>query len=276
MRTRQNSLRWFKWLFFLISFSVILWILIGLNGIEFISSSIFPEYYKKITFRREMIREKEQLIRENEELRGKIVSQGADLGMLQEELSVFTEMDRIETFWKGYPGVEGVPARIIFKDPYGLYTSFIINKGSDNGIRKNMPVLGEKAVIGRVIEVKPGYSRIRTIRSPRCSFGATGRKTNDLGVIAGGQNEMTFMYLSINSNIKLGDEVITSGTTDITPAGLLIGTVRELIKNDPEQELIVKVESPEVVEKLLSVWVLTSTTNFPTDLTLKGDSPVAQ
>ncbi|MBU1023126.1 rod shape-determining protein MreC, partial [bacterium] len=149
------------------------------------------------------------------------------------------------------------------KDPYGLYSTFLIDKGSNDGIQKYMPVLGIQELVGRVIEVYPEFSRVRTIESPKLAFGAVVRRTNELGVYMGARKDKTMTYLSINSDISPGDEIITSGTTDITPAGLRLGKVKEVVRRAPEEDLVVKIESSENIAALSHVWILTRIRNLP-------------
>ena len=47
----------------------------------------------------------------------------------------------------------------------------VINKGTSDGIAKNMPVVTEKGLVGVVTEVAPNAAKVQLILDPRCSVG---------------------------------------------------------------------------------------------------------
>jgi rod shape-determining protein MreC len=259
----------FRWALILIVAVGLLWLLIGMNSVERVAVSILPNLAQSREKKNLLKSEKSELVSEVINLRQRNLQLENELNLLKDATSSQTELQKFDSYWKGFPEVTGVTARIILRDPYNLYTSFIIDKGSTDKISVGMPVLGKEQVVGRVTEVHPDFSRVRCITSPRLSFGAHVQRTQDLGVLVGGRKELYLTFLTFNSDVTLGDEIVTSGTIDSTPGGLRLGKVIEVVRKNPEEELVVKVGLEENLGELTGVLVVTSTRDIPTKVSLE-------
>ncbi|WDF81687.1 rod shape-determining protein MreC [Lacticaseibacillus pabuli] len=116
----------------------------------------------------------------------------------------------------------------------------IIDKGAVSGIRKNMPVMSDAGIIGRIVEVNQTNSKVELISTDNDAanrFAAqvvVDNKTIN-GVITGYQTstgELIMGQMSTTLNLKKGAKVYTSGLGGLTPKGLLIGTVQAIKKDD--------------------------------------------
>jgi len=126
---------------------------------------------------------------------------------------------------------ENISASVISKDPQRLYQSLIIDKGSSDGIKKDMPVVsyrsGRIGVVGRIVSVTANAAKVSTIRESKFYIGSLMEKSRYYGLVKGHgfSKSCDLKYVDINAPVALGDVVITSGHSDIFPKGLTIGKV---------------------------------------------------
>jgi rod shape-determining protein MreC len=115
---------------------------------------------------------------------------------------------------------KNLPANIINRDPDMQYASLTINKGSLQGIRKNMSVIavqsGTVGLVGRIVAVGRQTAVIMPIYDTRCNVSARIRTTRDVGIVSGsGSPEvplvMKYIKKAVANDLQYGDIVVTSG-----------------------------------------------------------------
>lgn len=144
---------------------------------------------------------------------------------------------------------ESIAASIISKDPDNWFRTIVINRGEDDGIKVNMPVVAykgeEKAVVGKIVEVRGSISRVQPLISPNISIGIKFRDNRFPGLLSGyGYNSNLCMadYISKTAILKSGDYIITSGQGGVFPPGLLVGSVvrSEILQSSPYQRAVIE------------------------------------
>src|SRR5829696_2513533 len=123
-----------------------------------------------------------------------------------------------------------LPARIIGRDPSVWFDSSIINRGSLDGVKLNMPVVTDGGLVGRVTAVSPLTSQVDLITRSKSGLGAVVGEvgvSNVLGVVSGtGSNDVVEMrYVSGIADVQVGQVVYTTGQDGIYPAGLKVGEI---------------------------------------------------
>lgn len=122
-------------------------------------------------------------------------------------------------------------AAIIGKDSSNLSDTILIDRGSSSGLKEDTVVIAEAGVVGRVSEVSTGMSRVVLITDPNSRVSAIVSRPRQMGVVYGTSARLCELrYLSLDTDIKIGDEVVTSGFSDIYPKGLFIGRVIKMKK----------------------------------------------
>jgi len=179
-----------------------------------------------------------QLKKENEELKLKIHELEAEITSLKE---VKKENEFLRTslnigLQKEY--------KLILAEVVGGGISgdiLVIDKGSKDGILKDLPVITEqKVLIGKVFQVEENYSKIMLITNKDSSFNGKILETNNEnnaieGVIKGkGNLKIIFDFLPKDREIKEGSFVVTSSLDKIFPKGILVGKIGKVKKSDLE------------------------------------------
>jgi len=152
---------------------------------------------------------------------------------------------------------DSIAATIISKDPDNWYRTLIVNRGENDGIKVNMPVVayqvvmnGEvkelvKGVVGKVVEVRGSVSRIQPLIAPEIKIGVKIGESRFPGLLSGytyNSNLCVANYITRAAPVKFGDLIITSGQAGVFPPGLVIGSVvkSELLESSPYQRAIIK------------------------------------
>jgi rod shape-determining protein MreC len=114
--------------------------------------------------------------------------------------------------------------------------TLIINKGSKDMVQAGMPVItSQKAVVGKISKVYDNFSEVELITSKNFSFDVKIGDDMIDGLVKGqGGFAATIDLVSKDKELKPGSQVVTSQMGGIFPAGLVIGTIKDVNKNDVE------------------------------------------
>lgn len=124
-----------------------------------------------------------------------------------------------------------VYSRVIARSPAAWNRVFMIDKGSMQGMRVNMPVLAGACLIGKIVETGPGVSRAQLLTDPNSRIGAVVQRTRDAGILYGTfSGECRMKYLSLDAKLEPGDLIESAGHGGFFPKGLLIGTIEKVWK----------------------------------------------
>lgn len=125
-----------------------------------------------------------------------------------------------------------VAARVTARDIESLHQTLTINKGSEDGIKKDMPVINENGLIGRIINVTSRTSEVLLITDREGAVGAMVQQTRVPGVVEGlgsTMDQLEMIHIAQDAPVRLNQIVITSGYGGIFPKGLRIGYVKEVV-----------------------------------------------
>ena len=151
----------------------------------------------------------------------------------KEELTKENERLKILLELKTESKYKILPAQIIGRDPSLWFDSAIINRGSLDGVKLNMPIVNNGGLIGRVIAVSPITAQINLVTKDKSGLGGVIGElatSNAIGVVSGtGKKELLEMgYIPGTIEVQVGEMVYTSGQDGIYPAGLKLGEVAEV------------------------------------------------
>ncbi len=157
-------------------------------------------------------------------------------------------------------------AEIIAQDPGNIFTTFVVNKGSINGIERNMPVLayqdGLQGLVGKVFEISTYTSKIVLIIDDLSYVAARLLDSRYDGLINGlgtrhGNMVMNYVSKNANKSISEGDLVVSSGMQSLYPRGIYIGRIRDIKIPEWQTSLVLEIEPVIDFTKLEHVLILT-------------------
>ncbi|MBI5286307.1 MAG: rod shape-determining protein MreC [Deltaproteobacteria bacterium] len=117
-------------------------------------------------------------------------------------------------------------AEVIGIENSGWTRTAILDRGTRDGVLKDMVVITPLGIVGRVIEAHPGTSRVLLATDPRSNIDAIIQRTRVKGIVEGrGDDRLTLKYVRQTEDLQVGDIVISSGLGGVFPKGLAIGGV---------------------------------------------------
>ena len=212
---------------------------------------------------RQSLKDKQDLISANEELQSQIdnlTQQNNKLIQDQGELLRLRELYKLDAEYADYPKVA---ARIISKDPGNWYDTFMINKGSNDGIRVDNNVIAGKGLVGIVTEVGPGWATVRSIIDDSSSVSAMTVSTSDNCVITGDlelidEGKLRFEQLYDQENkVTAGERIVTSNISEKYVEGLFIGYVNDVEQDSNNLTKTGTIVTPVDFQHLKDVFVIT-------------------
>ena len=163
-----------------------------------------------------------------------------------------------------------IPAEVIGKDPGNIFSTIVIDKGSRDGVKKDMPVVafqnGFQGLVGKVQVVSPHSSIVQPIVDPNCYVAARLQSSRYEGLVSGAgsateQVTMNYVQKRARDEIKYGDLVITSGMNSIYPKGIYIGRVRSIGAKEWQTSLELTLQPIVDFARLEYVFVVTQSGN---------------
>ncbi len=209
-------------------------------------------------------KDKQDLINANEELQNTIdtlTEQNNILSQNQVELTRLEELYNLDEEYADYPKVA---ARIISKDPGNWYDTFMINKGSKDGIRVDNNVVAGKGLVGIVTEVGSNWATVRSIIDDSSNVSAMTVGTSDTCMVEGdlelideGKLRFTQLY-DKDDKVTVGERVVTSNISEKYVEGLFIGYVSDIELSTNNLTKTGTLVTPVDFQHLKDVFVITT------------------
>lgn len=204
------------------------------------------------------------LRQENEELKAELAKTTEENIKNKEEAG---EVHRLRALLQ-MPPVQGWSrngARVVYMrlGPTSVSETLLIDKGSNQGLKANDPIVSSLGVVGRVLKVSPNASMVLLITDPNSRIPIISQDSRVNGVLAGGgpTHPLRLLYLPLNSEIQEGEILVTSHIGGVFPQGLPVAKVQKVDNNSTlvlarpffslnnmEEVLVLQKESEPVVQ----------------------------
>ena len=125
-----------------------------------------------------------------------------------------------------------IAAEVVTRDSSTWWRTVTINRGKQEGIETDMPVVTDEGLIGKTTTVSDSISVVLLVSDENCKVAASVEGSREQGIVSGervtaGLNPLLNLnFLSKQADLKPGQKVYTSGVGGVFPSGLLIGVVK--------------------------------------------------
>ena len=208
--------------------------------------------------------EKEDLIQKNKELQTTVDTLTEQNNVLLQDQAELARLEQLYELDEEYTDYPKVAARIISKDPGNWYDTFMINRGSNDGIRVDNNVIAGKGLVGIVTEVGSNWATVRSIIDDSSNVSAMTVSTDDICVVEGDlelidEGKLRFSQLyDREDKVSVGERIVTSNISDKYVEGLFIGYVSEIELDTNNLTKTGTLVTPVDFQHLKDVFVITT------------------
>lgn len=187
----------------------------------------------------ELLKSVKTLTSENEKLKKQVdelTEENSLLAQNKYELQRLRELYKLDEEYSSY---DKIAAKVIGKDTNNWFNTFTINRGSDDGIQKDMNVISGGGLVGIVYDVGKNYAKVRSIIDDESGVSVSFASTSDTAIASGDlklieDGEMRVTGILAQAKVSEGDMVITSQISDKFLPGILVGYVTSISKDSNE------------------------------------------
>jgi len=150
-----------------------------------------------------------------------------------------------------------ITGQVVGRSGSQWFNLVIVDKGSADGVKKDLAVISTDGLVGKTTEVSKHYSKVALISDPDSSVSAYLSSGGIMGVASGMFSEvLELKYVTSAASVEVNDKVVTSGISDIFPKGIPVGTVIKAEKQDFALFQHILVRTAADLSKLDKVFIL--------------------
>lgn len=209
------------------------------------------------------LQSKKKLVEENQKLQEQVDELTAQNSLLTQDLDELDRLQKLYQLDQQYSEYDKVAAEVISMDDENWFSTFTINRGTDDGIQKDCNVIAGSGLVGIVTDTGKNWATVRSIIDDSSNVSAMTMSTSDRCIVSGDlrlidEGKLQFIHLKDDEDkIQEGEKIITSDVSDKFLKGILIGYVSE-IEEDPNNLTKTGTLTPVVdFEHLREVLVIT-------------------
>ena len=210
-------------------------------------------FYFKITSNKNYQTESQRL---NEEVKRLTIENAQLKSSLEEKISALNQKNYLAS-----SSLEGISAKVIGKNPEPNLQAIILDKGSNDGVRENLPLITENGIlVGKISKVRSNSSEAIMINDSRSRIAALIQNDSKTQGVVVGQHglSLTMELIAKNEPVKEGDLVVTSGLEPTIPRGLVIGKINRIFSEANSSFQTAGIQPLVRVDSLIIVTILKS------------------
>ncbi|MFA7665976.1 MAG: rod shape-determining protein MreC [Burkholderiaceae bacterium] len=156
-------------------------------------------------------------------------------------------------------------AEVMYDARNAFARTLVVDRGSQHGVRAGQPVIDAHGVVGQITRAHPLSSEITLVTDPNATVPIEIRRTGSRTLAWGGRvpGTIELRFLPVVSDIREGDELITSGLDGLFPAGLPVARVSSVSPGATSAFLHVQALPVAMVERTKLLLILLTDTAGP-------------
>lgn len=178
---------------------------------------------------------------QNQHLQAELDQARLRLQELEAQAAEAAELAALLDLKETYEPAPLVAAEVIGSNPGASTLTVLINRGREDGLRANQPVITPGGLVGKVIAAYHGAAQVLLVTDEKSGVGAMVADSHVLGVIKGtGRSYCRLEYVPNQETVEVGARVVTSGQDQLFPKGLPLGRVTSVSPGEFFQEITVQ------------------------------------
>jgi len=166
-------------------------------------------------------------------------------------------LDALLNFHNEHTETPMIAAHVIGGSPDSGSLVLNIDRGSRDGIRRDMGVITPDGVVGKILAVYPDISQVLLMGDKESGVGSLLADTRTQGPVKGtGEPLLSMDYISNDEKVTPGEAVLTSGQDRIFPKDLPVGTVVDFVSDPRTPFMRIRVKPAAHLDRLEEVLVL--------------------
>ena len=184
--------------------------------------------------RSEELKQLKDVLKENKELKERIDELTIEVNSLQQDKYELANLRELYNLDNQYADYKKIGARVFSKDSGNWFHSFVIDKGSDDGVEVDMNIIAGSGLVGRVTEVGNNYAKVISIIDDKSNVSAMVLSSSDRLIVSGDLELLNHGFIRFSqliddeNKVREGDKVVTSHISDKYLPGILIGYINKI------------------------------------------------
>jgi rod shape-determining protein MreC len=176
-----------------------------------------------------------RLHQRNTDLENEVSRLQTEIIGLKQQIAETRILSALVDFARVNPENRYVAASVIGRDPSPFLKYVIIDRGSDAGLRRGMPVVTQRGLVGRVDAVTAGAARVQLIVDPASSVNVRLEPSRAQAALLGDlSGELSLDMIPQSASVQVGDLVLTSGLGGNYPPNILIGQITNVRRRETD------------------------------------------
>lgn len=152
-----------------------------------------------------------------------------------------------------------IPANVINNSINNVNNYLLIDKGRKDGLKKDMGVICEKGVVGKIVNVTENYASVMSMLHSYSVISARFTDNQHIANVSWGNTDYRYGTVSdipLHLHLKNGDTLVTSGFSNIYPSDIMVGTIEEMLDKESKDFNTAKIRFSTNFSTLRHVFVI--------------------